>query len=435
MVTESEGGLQRPTRHPIAWKDPEFYDESLLNQELERVFNICHGCRRCVNLCHAFPTLFDLVDMSATFEIDAVAKEDYAKVVEHCYLCDLCFLSKCPYIPPHEWNVDFPHLMLRAKAVAFKQGKSNLRDRLLTSTDRIGQIGGIPVVREIVNKFSGNQFLRDRLGIHREANIPIYHKDQLKKRRQSSVKPVATESDTSKVVLFATCYNRMESAFNEDMLVIFEHSGITTALMKQENCCGIPKFELGDLERVDKLKKKNLPQMIEWIDQGFDIIAAVPSCVLMFKQELPLMFPDDEQVMRVAEHIFDPSFYLMQHHKAGLLNLNFKRSLGQVVYHAACHTRVQSLGLKTRDLLKLVPDTEVSVIERCSGHDGIYAVKAESHAAAVKIGRPVARKLDQQSHNYFTSDCMLAGAHIASLSSQETKSFHPMSLLRLAYGI
>src|SRR3972149_1595575 len=141
-----EGSLQAPTRHALDWRKPGFYDEDALMKELERVFDICHGSRRCVSLCQAFPTLFDLVDNSSTMEVDGVKKEDYWQVVDHCYLCDLCFMTKCPYVPPHEWNVDFPHLLLRAKAVKFKKGDVKTRDKLLTNTDLVGRLAGIPVV-------------------------------------------------------------------------------------------------------------------------------------------------------------------------------------------------------------------------------------------------------------------------------------------------
>ena len=130
-MTVREGSLEAPTRHPIDWKSPDFYDEEKLNAELHRVYDICHGCRRCVSLCTAFPTLFDLVDESKTGEVDGVDVADFGKVVDQCYLCDLCYMTKCPYVPPHQWNVDFPHLMLRAKAVKFKKGEVRVRDRLL----------------------------------------------------------------------------------------------------------------------------------------------------------------------------------------------------------------------------------------------------------------------------------------------------------------
>ena len=143
-MTTREGSLEAPTRHPLDWRNPEFFDEAALTKEMERIFDICHGCRRCVSLCQSFPTLFDLVDESRTGELDSVDKADYRKVVDQCYLCDLCYMTKCPYVPPHPWNVDFPHLMLRAKAFEFKARGARFRDRMLTGTDRMGRLASIP---------------------------------------------------------------------------------------------------------------------------------------------------------------------------------------------------------------------------------------------------------------------------------------------------
>ena len=177
-MTQREGSLEAPIRHPIDWKNPEYYDQASVDEELERIFNICHGCRRCVSLCNAFPTLFDLIDESKTGEIDGVAKADFGKVVDQCYLCDLCYMTKCPYVPPHPWNVDFPHLMLRAKAQKFKRGETSFRDRLLTSTDRLGKLATIPVVVQMVNKANRTPLARkamDRmLGVHRDRRLPPY---------------------------------------------------------------------------------------------------------------------------------------------------------------------------------------------------------------------------------------------------------------------
>ena len=170
-MTVREGSLEAPTRHPINWKSPDFYDEDKLNAELHRVYDICHGCRRCVSLCTAFPTLFDLVDESKTGEVDGVDAKDFGKVVDQCYLCDLCYMTKCPYVPPHQWNVDFPHLMLRAKAVKFKKGEVRARDRLLSSTDAIGKLAAIPVVAQTVNALNGNgaarALMQKVIGVHR----------------------------------------------------------------------------------------------------------------------------------------------------------------------------------------------------------------------------------------------------------------------------
>ena len=444
MTTSREGSLGAPIRHPIDWKEPLFYDEDDLNAELERVFDICHGCRRCVSLCQAFPTLFDLVDESETLEMDGVAKADYVKVVDHCYLCDLCYMTKCPYVPPHEWNVDFPHLMLRAKAVKFKKGDVKRRDRLLTSTDLVGALAGIPVVTGIVNKAlrtsTGRAVAASVLQVDKTAHLPVYHSDTLRKRHPNLIGRLAQGEaagpTTGKVALFATCYgNYNEPGINDDLIAVFEHNGIPVTLAGKERCCGMPKLELGDLDAVDQARQANIPILKALVDEGWDIVATVPSCVLMFKQELPLLYPLDADVQAVKGAVYDPFEYLMLRHKHGKLNTTFATSLGKVVYQASCHQRVQNIGPKTRDVLALVPETTVETIERCSGHDGTYAVKQEFHAASMKIVRPVANRVKQAQADHFGSDCPMAGAHIAHALEREEQQQHPITLLRLAYGL
>ncbi len=439
-----EGSLEAPTRHALDWKKPEFYDTAALFNELERVFDICHGCRRCVSLCNSFPTLFDLVDESSTMEVDGVAKQDYWQVVDHCYLCDLCYLTKCPYVPPHEWNLDFPHLMLRAKAVKHREGKTKTRDKILTSTDSVGKLAGIPVVVQAVNAANKNGMFRKlldkTLGVHADAIVPEYHSDTARKRLKGHTSAVQTAesvgSTRGKVAIFATCYgNYNEPHIVEDMLQVFEHNGIPVTLTEKEQCCGMPKLELGDLDAVEQAKNANIPLLAKMIDAGWDIIAPVPSCVLMFKQELPLMFPDDPDVQKVQAHIYDPFEYLMERHKEGKLNTDFRQTLGKVSYHASCHLRVQKIGLKTRDLLKLVPDTEIDVIERCSGHDGTYAVKSEYHDISMKICRPVVNKVKQADADHYSSDCPMAGHQIENGLRDGRAPEHPMTLLRQAYGL
>jgi len=441
-----EGNLEAPTRHPLDWKNPDFYNEDALNNELERVFDICHGCRRCVSLCHAFPTLFDLVDESDTFEVDGVDKKDYVKVVDQCYLCDLCYMTKCPYTPPHEWNVDFPHLMLRAKAVKYKKGEVKIRDKILSATDTVGSIAGIPVVSSIVNTANktpvARKVLKKVLGIHPDAVLPEYHSKTGRKRvneivaHHSQPEPKAAGRTSGKVAIFATCYgNRNEPHLLEDLTKILTHNQIPVDLVNKEVCCGMPKLELGDLKAVEHAKNINIPAMMEKINAGWDIIAPVPSCVLMFKQELPLMFPDDADVQTVKEHIFDPFEYLMLRHKEKLLNTEFKQSLGKIAYHAACHLRVQNMGLKTRELLQLIEDTSIETIERCSGHDGTYAVKEEFHDISMKICRPVITKVQKAESDYYSSDCPMAGHQIENGLKNGSTPHHPLTLLRLAYGL
>ena len=437
-----EGSLQAPIRHPLKWREASFYDEAALEQELQRVFEICHGCRRCFNLCQSFPTLFDAIDASSTMELDGVDKRVYWQVVDNCYLCDICFSTKCPYVPPHPWNVDFPHLMLRAKAVRSRQHKPSLRDRVLTSTDLVGSLAGIPVVREVVNAANrsraARKLLERALGVHPQAPLPSYHasaRGQLRGRLRA-LSAQATEDTRGQVVLYTSCYgNRNEPALAEDLAAVFEHNAIRVVLAARERCCGMPRLELGDLSEVERLKRINAPELDRLVGEGFDIVAPVPSCVLMYKQELPLLFPEDAAVQRIAAHIFDPFEYLMLRHKAGLLRTDFKNSLGKISYHVPCHLRVQNIGLKTRDVLALVPGTSFEVIERCSGHDGSYAVKSEFREASLKIGRPVFQRVENGGADYYTSDCPMAGHQIESGLSTPRPPTHPLRLLRQAYGI
>ena len=438
-----EGSLQAPSRHPLDWRSPAFTDEAALEKELERVFDICHGCRRCFSLCNSFPTLFDAIDASETLELDGVDKKAYWEVVDHCYLCDMCFMTKCPYVPPHPWNVDFPHLMLRAKHLQHKKGEHGFRDKLLSNTRGLGSIAGIPVVAEIVNAVNGTKagraLLEATLGVDATAPIPKFHSKTGSTRAAKivdaslEVKPSA--ETRGKVALFVTCYgDRNEPHMPEDLAVVFQHNGIPVKVVGREKCCGMPKLELGDLETVEKYKNFNIPQLKSLIDEGFDIVAPIPSCVLMFKQELPLMFPGDADVQAVKARIFDPFEYLMIRHRHGKLRTDFTAPLGKIAYQVPCHQRVQNIGLKTRDALQLVPGTAVQAIERCSGHDGTYGVKKEYAAVSRKIARPVARQVDNAEAQHFTSDCPMAAEQIATVA-ESAQATHPIQLLRKAYGI
>jgi len=441
MSERREGSLEAPTRHPVKWQEDEYWDEDKLFGELERVFDICHGCRRCVSLCDSFPTLFDLVDESDTMEVDGVDKGDYYKVVDECYLCDLCYMTKCPYVPPHEWNVDFPHLMLQAKAQRYKKSGASFRDETLTSTDMVGKLATIPVVDVTVNAFNGNaafrRVLESALGVHHEAPLPKFYSKTLRKRFSSGkLEPRPAGRTTGKVALYSTCYcNYSKPELGEDFVKVFEHNGIHINLVPNEVCCGMPKLELGDLDTVDELKRKNIPELARLVDEGYDLVAPIPSCVLMYKQELPLMYPEDEDVAKVKAAFYDPFEYLFLRHREGMFNTDFANSLGDISYQVACHLRVQNVGIKTRDILDLVPDTSVHAIERCSGHDGTYAVKKETRVHSVKIARPVVRQVDEKAPDHFASDCPMAATQIAHLSEKVEQAENPMSLLRKAYGI
>ncbi len=438
-----EGNLEAPTRHPINWRSPDFYDEEKLNVDLHRVYEICHGCRRCVSLCAAFPTLFDLVDESKTGEGDGVDTKDFGKVVDQCYLCDLCYMTKCPYVPPHPWNVDFPHLMLRAKAAKFKNHGVPARDRLLSSTDAIGRLAAIPVVAQTVNALNCNPTARTLMqkviGVHSERKLPPYSPTRFRRAAAAS-RPHAvkdTERTPGKVAIFATCYlNYNEPGIGHDLIKLLEHNEIPFVLVEKEACCGMPKLELGDLESVERLKQVNVPPLARLARDGYAILTAVPSCTLMFKAELPLLFPDDGEVKTVSEAMFDPFEYFVLRHKDGALKTDFKQPLGRVSYHIPCHSRVQNIGQKTREALQLVPQTTVNTVERCSGHDGTWGVKAEYYANSMKIGRPVFKAMAADDPDYISSDCAIAARHIQQgMGETRAQREHPLTLLRIAYGL
>ena len=445
-----EGNLEAPTRHPIDWQSPDYYDEASAFAELERVFDICHGCRRCVSLCQSFPNLFDLVDATDDGEVHGVKKDDYWKVVDQCYLCDLCYMTKCPYVPPHAWNVDFPHLMLRAKAIKFKQrGEVKAGEKFLASTDVHGQFAGIPVVVQAVNAINKTKFARKQmdslLGVHPDAWMPELATQRFRWGAGKSRASVVTNGERTpgKVAIFSTCYvNYNEPGIGHDLLAVLAHNDIPYVIVEKEKCCGMPKLELGDLDAVAAHKAANVPVLAKYARDGYAIVSAVPSCTLMFKQELPLMFPDCADTKAVQEAMFDPFEYLVARHKDGLLKLDFKAALGKVSYHIPCHGRVQKIGRKTEEMLKLVGtkvDVQLTTVERCSGHAGTYGVKTPTHPIAMKIGKPVFKAMAQGEPDVVGSDCPMAGHHIAQgLREAGTPAKavqHPLTMVRRAYGL
>ncbi len=448
-MTIREGNLEAPTRHPVDWKNPAFYDEADCFKEAERVFDICHGCRRCVSLCQSFPTLFDLVDATADGEVHGVKKEAYWDVIDQCYLCDLCYMTKCPYVPPHPWNLDFPHLMLRAKAIKFKGGGVKAGEKFLASTDVHGQFAGIPVVVQMVNAINHTRIARKvmdkTLGVHPDAWMPELASKRFRWSAAESPDntPRQGERTPGKVAIFATCYvNYNEPGIGHDLIKILQHNAIPYEIVEKESCCGMPKLELGDLDAVEAHKNANIPVLARYAREGWAILSAIPSCTLMFKQELPLLFPDEADVELVRKAMFDPFEYLVARHRDGLLKVDFKRDLGKVSYHIPCHGRVQKIGRKTEEMFKLIGQTvsvTLNTVERCSGHAGTYGVKTPYHPVAMKIGGPVFKAMAKDEPDVISSDCALAGHHIAqgmAKAGTPPKALqHPLSLVRQAYAL
>jgi len=443
-----EGSLEAPTRHPIPWRDPDFTDPVKLEAELRRVFDICHGCRRCFNLCDSFPRLFDLVDASPTGELDGVASQDFGPVIAACTLCDLCFMTKCPYVPPHSFNLDFPHLMLRARAAEAKAGRLPAAERELAATDRNGRLASLAAPIANWASREGNTLTRpmleQRAGLHREAALPEYAGRSFVARAAKTPVEVnaAAPAFGRKAVLYATCFvNYNDVDVGLAARAVLARNGVATEIV-YPRCCGMPLLEQGRIAEVADSAAEVARDMQQWLDADYDVIALVPSCALMLKFEWPLIVPENAEVKRLARATFDISEYVVDIARREGLAPGLQPVPGGVAVHIACHARAQNMGQKAADLLRLIPDTPVDVTERCSGHGGAWGYRTDNFATALKIGRPVAKKMRDSGRAFATSECPLAGIHIRQGMQRlggdapvpELVS-HPIQLLARAYGI
>ncbi|MBO6518721.1 MAG: glycerol-3-phosphate dehydrogenase [Rhodospirillales bacterium] len=442
----SEGSLEAPVRHPIPWKDPDFYDEAKLDEELRRVFDICHGCRRCFNLCDSFPKLFDLIDDSETGELDSVESSDFKPVVDACTLCDMCFMTKCPYVPPHEFNLDFPHLMLRYRAIEQKKGKVPFGAKQLTQTDRNGEIAS--KIAGLANWASkcGNVLTRPAmeatLGVHRKAKLPEFA--PLPFTEQTDVPAINTSAPAHgrKAVLYATCFaNYNNPDIGKAARAILAKNGVETEVV-YPRCCGMPQLEQGDIAAVAESAKSTSEDLKPWIEKGYDVIALVPSCALMLKFEWPLIVPDDDDVMKLSAATSDITEYIVSIAKNEGLADGLGALDGGVTVHISCHSRAQNMGQKAAEMLRLIPDLKLDVIERCSGHGGSWGIMKENFEVGLKVGKPVARKAGDAGAKYVLSECPLARDHIVQgieMLDKPTdgieKMQHPVEVFARAYGI
>ena len=443
----SEGGLEAPVRHPIPWREDAFYDRARLDAETRRIFDICHGCRRCFNLCDSFPRLFDLIDDAESGELDTVESVGFQPVIDACTLCDMCFLTKCPYVPPHDFDLDFPHLMLRHRAVELKEGKIGAISRQLSKTDRNGKLGcALSPIANWATR-TGNRLTRPVMemtaGIHRDAALPEYAGKPFTDTAKLNPPPVNRQAPAfgRKAVLYATCFaNYNNTAIAEAALKVLALNGVETEVVYPA-CCGMPQLEHGDIAQVAKNAEKTAAELKVWIKKGYDVIGLVSSCVLMFKFEWPLIVPENEDVKRLSAATYDIAEYVV--HMAGKEGLTpgLKPLGGDVTVHISCHSRAQNMGQKATELLKLLPDTNVSVIERCSGHGGSWGIMKDNFEVAMKLGRAVARQAVKNGSAFVVSECPLAREHM--IQGMECLDVdvsaigharHPIQLLALAYG-
>ena len=443
-----EGSLEAPTRHVLRWEDPDFTDRSKTEAEMRRIFDICHGCRRCFNLCDAFPRLFDLIDNSDTGELDAVPVAEYQRVADACTLCDMCFMTKCPYVPPHEFNVDFPHVMLRYRAVEFKEGKVRLARRELGKADRNGKVAKYAAPLANWGSDRHNALTRPALekvaDIDRNAELPKYYSRTFVARAKSAPPAVDRNAPAAgrKAVLYATCFvNYNNPNIGEATQAVLAKNGVETEIVYPK-CCGMPQLEAGNLAAVTAAARHVAAELGSWIDKGYDIVATVPSCALMLKFEWPLIVPDDPAVKKLSEATFDIAEYIVDIAKKEGLAPGLKQLDAPVTLHMACHARAQNMGQKSAEMLRLLPEAQVTVIERCSGHGGSWGVMKGNFETALKVGKPVARQALANPSAFLASECPLAGMHIQQgmevLAKGEPlpdQALHPIELVARAYGL
>jgi len=440
-----EGSLEAPTRHTIPWQDESWYDEVALEKELRRVYDICHGCRRCFNLCDSFPILFDAVDESPNEEVDDLTPAQLKAVVDACTLCDMCFMTKCPYVPPHEFDLDFPHLMLRHRAVEHRKGETSFADRELAKMTRNGRLGSMAsglanwATKESNSLTRG--IMEDVVGIDARAHVPPFMDTPLANQGPAVVPPPNPDGPAfgRKVVLYAGCHDN----FNDGTpgfaaMKVLAHNGLQVRV-EYPDCCGMPKFENGDLPAVASAAQRISAYFAPMIAEGWDIVPLTTSCALMLKFEWPLIEPESETVALLSKHSFDVSEYVVRLAKeVGLTPIEaMPKSIG---VHFACHARAQNMGPKAMEMLRLIPEARPALTERCSGHGGKWGIFKQNFDRAIRIGKPAARNLVKENPDIVVSECPLAGPHLrqviaANGAEPPSRIGHPIEVMAQAYGL
>ena len=441
-----EGSLDAPIRHPINFKDPDFLNFEKLDEEMRRVFDICHGCRRCFNLCDSFPTLFDKIDTSEQGEVISLSSNQFGAITDACTMCDMCFMTKCPYVPPHEFNLDFPQLMLRYKTYQRKQGRFPFAIRQLANVDVNGRMAVI--VSTLVNWMSStkNKLFRNLMdiavGVHKKVVLPQYNNrtfaDCFKKLKKNAL---PNSQAKRKVVIYSTCFvNFNKKETGESAFKVLHHNGVEVE-HSYAGCCGMPHLEQGEPEEVVKQAKKISKELLKFVEKGYRVVTLTASCGLMLKFQWPLLVPDNEEVKKLSQNTSDIDEYIVDIANNEGLKKGLEEIDGGVTLHHACHARAQNMGNKARDMLQLIPNIEMNTVERCSGHGGTFGITKNGFEIAKKVGKPTANSIKKNGDTYLASDCPLAGKHLHQISqtdadsSIKSKALHPIELMAKSYRL
>jgi len=440
-----EGSIGAPIRHPINFKDPDFLDQKKLDNEMRRVFDICHGCRRCFNLCDSFPKLFNFIDETKEGEVSSLTSEKFGEIVDSCTLCDMCFMTKCPYVPPHEFNLDFPHLMFRYRMYQKKKGEFPKIPLQLAKTDRNGKYG--IMFGKIINWITNikNNFFRKVLeiilGIDKRVILPKYNDETFENYSKKNKDKINRSAPGfgRKVVIYSTCFvNFNKKNTGIAALKVLKKNGVEVQ-HAYPGCCGMPYLEQADPEKVTEQAAKVSKELLKWINKGYEVVTLTASCGLMLKFEWPLLLPEDNNIKKLSLKTKDIDEYIVDISKKEGLVEGLNEIDGGVTVHFACHARAQNMGNKARDMLKLIPNVKLDIVERCAGHGGTFGVMKKTHEIANKVGKLTAQTVLKKNNKYMASDCPLAGKHLKQLE-QNTKissdeALHPIELLAKSYNL
>ena len=439
----SEGGLRKPERKSVNISDPKFWNETELDSELRRQFDVCHSCRRCFNLCDSFPKLFDLIDEAPSMELDTVDSSSFKNVVDACTICDMCFMVSCPYVPPHEFAIDIPSIFIRYKALENKKN-NDLVSSQIAKTDLNGRIG--VYFSTILNFFLNKKRMLFRkilsliVGIDTSATLPKFNKTSFKNFfAKYSKKFEFKKHYNEKILVFNTCYiNYNDSKIGEALVKVLEKNNV---YMEQfyEGCCKMPQLEQGKVDEVKLQSEKTARILKEKIDQGFKVVAPIASCALMIKSHWPLLSPGNKNVARLAKETMDIDEYIWDLNNRKGLVAGMKSLKKNITLHSSCHSRAQNIGPKSAQILKLIPDTKTINVEKCSGHGGTWGVKKKWNKTARKVGLSAAKQVFKED-GIVASTCPLAGLHLQDINEQKklrengNKIYHPIELIAKSYG-
>lgn len=420
-------------------RDPAYTDASDARTERDRVFELCHGCRLCWNLCPSFGSLFELIDGAVDGDVAALTEEHHDRIVAECYQCKLCSL-KCPYVPPHEWQLDFPRLMLRSLAVQRGEGKVSRSADLLARTDLQGRVAtaAAPVVNRMARLPIAREVMQRVVGIGKDRVLPNFAKVRFSKwfaKRRSETGPVTGTADATngRVTVFPTCLVEYQAPeIGRALVQVYERNHVACELPEGQVCCGMPWLDAGDVDRFVTAARHNVELLRPHAEAGKHVVVPQPTCAYVLKQEYP-DYLGTEAARTVAAATLDAGEFLMTLHRDGGLDTDFDGTCYETItWHAACHARAQRMGTPARELLALT-GAKVEVVERCSAIDGTWGLRAENVELARKIATPLFEAVQRSGADLVTGDCNLANTAIEEATGR--RPLHPLQVLARAYGI